>query len=185
MVTKKIFIKLNHECQNVLCWFYFVFPCICRWSIAFLKTMVKRMIAIYYLKRNLLTEDIVVHSIPLSCIAKILQPIYHQKSICIIQRDFQLLKWIIKFNLFSILLMAWKFRLVNGQTSGVYAGLSIILDAQLYDYNVTSSDTVGFKVSIQGPDDFARTEKIGFLVNNFNITNLVVYRLLYNLNAKY
>ena len=63
--------------------------------------------------------------------------------------------------------MGWKFRLVNGQTSGVYAGLSIILDAQLYDYNVTSSDTVGFKVSIQGPDDFARTEKIGFLVNNF------------------
>ena len=57
-------------------------------------------------------------------------------------------------------------RLVLGKTSGVYAGLSLILDAKLHEYNVTSSDTVGFKVSIQGPDDFARTEKIGFLVHS-------------------
>ena len=55
-------------------------------------------------------------------------------------------------------------RLVKSQTSGVYAGLSIILDAELHDYNITSFASVGFKVSIQSPDDFARTEKIGFMV---------------------
>ena len=54
--------------------------------------------------------------------------------------------------------------MVHGQTVGVYGGLSIILNAQIDDYNVTSSDSVGFKVSIQPPEDFARTGKIGFLV---------------------
>ena len=57
-------------------------------------------------------------------------------------------------------------RLVKSQTSGVYSGLTVILDAELHDYNITSSATVGFKVSIQSPDDFARTEKIGFMVTS-------------------
>ena len=65
-------------------------------------------------------------------------------------------------------------------------GLSIILDAQVSDYNVTSSSFVGFKVfsiylditilthdnwshwlkvSIQDPNDFPQTGQIGFLAS--------------------
>ena len=54
--------------------------------------------------------------------------------------------------------------MLHGQTAGVYGGLSIILNAELDDYNVTSSDAVGFRVSIQAPDEFARTGEMGFLV---------------------
>ena len=50
--------------------------------------------------------------------------------------------------------------------SGVDAGLTIILDAQLDDYNVSSSSIAGFRVSIQTPEDFASTEKIGFMVRS-------------------
>lgn len=66
------------------------------------------------------------------------------------------------------------FRLVKSQSSGVYGGLTIILDAELHDYNITSTTTVGFKVSIQSPDDFARTEKIGFMVASFLICNCFI-----------
>ncbi|XP_046649836.1 pickpocket protein 28-like [Daphnia pulicaria] len=51
------------------------------------------------------------------------------------------------------------------KTSGVYAGLTVLLNAEIADYNVTSSSISGFKVSIQDPKDFARTGRIGFLAS--------------------
>jgi hypothetical protein len=66
---------------------------------------------------------------------------------------------------------------LHGQTAGVYGGLSIILNAELEDYNVTSSDIVGFRVSIQSPDDFARTGKIGFMVKKVKTCTFCIYKL--------
>jgi len=67
---------------------------------------------------------------------------------------------------------------LHGQTAGVYGGLSIILNAELEDYNVSSSDIVGFRVSIQSPDDFARTGKIGFMVLNYNVEVFIINVLI-------
>ena len=67
---------------------------------------------------------------------------------------------------------------MHGQTAGVYGGLSIILNAELEDYNVSSSDIVGFRVSIQSPDDFARTGKIGFMVLNYNVEVFIINVLI-------
>jgi hypothetical protein len=66
----------------------------------------------------------------------------------------------------------------------VYAGLTVLLNAEIKDYNVTSSSISGFKVSqsnllltkrrrikfpfkvsVQDPKDFARTGRIGFLAS--------------------
>lgn len=38
------------------------------------------------------------------------------------------------------------FRLRYAKTSGVYAGLTVLLNAEIADYNVTSSSISGFKV---------------------------------------
>lgn len=56
-------------------------------------------------------------------------------------------------------------KLRHARTSGVYAGLTVLLNAEIEDYNVTSSSISGFKVSIQDPKDFARTGRIGFLAS--------------------
>lgn len=56
-------------------------------------------------------------------------------------------------------------KLKKSRAAGVPFGLSIILDAQVSDYNVTSSSFVGFKVSIQDPNDFPQTGQIGFLAS--------------------
>lgn len=37
-------------------------------------------------------------------------------------------------------------RLRHARTSGVYAGLTVLLNAEIEDYNVTSSSISGFKV---------------------------------------
>lgn len=66
----------------------------------------------------------------------------------------------------------------------MYAGLTVLLNAEIKDYNVTSSSISGFKVSqsnllltkrrrikfpfkvsVQDPKDFARTGRIGFLAS--------------------
>lgn len=77
-------------------------------------------------------------------------------------------------------------RLRHARTSGVQAGLTVLLDAELDDYNVTSSSIDGFKVSIKGniisvsvlkmlfalyqvsiqnPMDFPQTSRKGFLAS--------------------
>ncbi|XP_046634570.1 pickpocket protein 28-like [Daphnia pulicaria] len=56
-------------------------------------------------------------------------------------------------------------RLRHARTSGVQAGLTVLLDAELDDYNVTSSSIDGFKVSIQDPMDFPQTSRKGFLAS--------------------
>ncbi len=77
-------------------------------------------------------------------------------------------------------------RLRHARTSGVRAGLTVLLDAELDDYNVTSSSIDGFKVSIncniisgsmlkilfvlyqvsiQDPMDFPQTSRKGFLAS--------------------
>ena len=43
--------------------------------------------------------------------------------------------------------MEWRLRYSND--AGVYSGLSIVLNAEREDYNVTSSSTIGFKVQYQ------------------------------------
>lgn len=51
-----------------------------------------------------------------------------------------------------LLNLYWKLFLISlryGRQAGVYAGLSVILNSELEDYNVTSSASVGFKVWIQ------------------------------------
>ena len=46
----------------------------------------------------------------------------------------------------SLLDMLLFIRLKYARDSGVYAGLTILLDAEVWDYNVTSSSITGFKV---------------------------------------
>lgn len=89
--------------------------------------------------------------------------------------------------IYSTLILEYRLRYSN--QAGAYSGLSIVLNAEREDYNVTSSSTVGFKVpycvlieliypsdvsyngflcqqfSIQTPADFARTGRIGFLAS--------------------